>query len=112
MLGIGYEDKSVSRHKNSFLYRLYYSSYFMHVEYTVSPLQALTNLLYMVIILQAYQTSHYVMPSGGIFLSKWRSTYAGSSDGKLNVQSACFLNTLYNYWVHMEFYSFHSFCNF
>jgi hypothetical protein len=32
---------------------------------------------------------------GGIFLGKWRSTFAGSSDGKMNVQSACALNILY-----------------
>jgi hypothetical protein len=36
-----------------------------------------------------------VVPRGGIFLGKWRSTFAGSSDGKMNVQSACALNTLY-----------------
>jgi hypothetical protein len=45
--------------------------------------------------LQAYQTSQYVVPHSGIFLGKWRSTFAGSSDGKMNVQSACTLNTLY-----------------
>jgi hypothetical protein len=33
----------------------------------------------------------YVVPRGGIFLGKWRSTFAGSSDGKMNVQSACAL---------------------
>jgi hypothetical protein len=43
---------------------------------------------------QAYQTSQYVVPRGGIFLGKWRSTFTGSSDGKMNVQSACALNTL------------------
>jgi hypothetical protein len=32
------------------------------------------------------QTSQYVVPRGGIFLGKWRSTFAGSSDGKINVQ--------------------------
>jgi hypothetical protein len=42
---------------------------------------------------QAYQTSQHVVPSGGIFVGKWRSTFAGSSDGKMNVQSACALNT-------------------
>jgi hypothetical protein len=36
-----------------------------------------------------------VVPRGGIFLSKWRSSFAGSSDGKMNVQSACSLNTRY-----------------
>jgi hypothetical protein len=44
---------------------------------------------------QAYQTSQYVVPGGGIFLGKWRSNFAGSSDGKINDQSACALNTLY-----------------
>jgi hypothetical protein len=32
--------------------------------------------------MQAYQTSQDVVPSGGIFLGKWRSSFAGSSDGK------------------------------
>jgi hypothetical protein len=45
---------------------------------------------------QACQTSQYVVPCGGIFLGKWRSSFAGSSDGKMNVQSACALNTRYN----------------
>jgi hypothetical protein len=45
---------------------------------------------------QAYQTSQYVVPRGGIFLGKWRSSLAGSSDGKMNVHSACALNILYN----------------
>jgi hypothetical protein len=49
----------------------------------------------MVFIVQAYQTSQYVVPRGGIFLCKWRSSFAGSSDGKMNVQSACALNTRY-----------------
>jgi hypothetical protein len=35
---------------------------------------------------QAYQTSQYVVLCGGIFLGKWCSTFAGSSDGKMNVQ--------------------------
>jgi hypothetical protein len=46
-------------------------------------------------IVQAYQTSQYVVPRGGIFLGKWRSSFAGSSDGEMNVQSACALNTPY-----------------
>jgi hypothetical protein len=29
-------------------------------------------------IVQAYQTSQYVVPRGGIFLGKWRSSFAGS----------------------------------
>jgi hypothetical protein len=44
---------------------------------------------------RAYQTSQYVVPRGGIFLGKWPSTFAGSSSGTMNVQSACALNTLY-----------------
>jgi hypothetical protein len=51
---------------------------------------------YTVFIVQAYQTSQYMVPCGGIFLGKWRSSFAGSSDGKMNVQSACALNTRYN----------------
>jgi hypothetical protein len=46
-----------------------------------------------VFIVQAYQTSQYVVPYGGIFLGTWRSSFAGSSDGKMNVRSACALNT-------------------
>jgi hypothetical protein len=45
--------------------------------------------IYTVFIVQAYQTSQ----RGGIFLGKWRSSFAGSCDGKVNVQSACALNT-------------------
>jgi hypothetical protein len=48
-----------------------------------------------VFIMQAYQTSQYVVPCGGIFLGKWRSAVAGSSHGQMNVQSACALNTRY-----------------
>jgi hypothetical protein len=48
-----------------------------------------------VFIVQAYQTTQYVVPCGGIFLGKWRSSFAGSSDGKMNVQSACALNIRY-----------------
>jgi hypothetical protein len=33
-------------------------------------------------IVQAYQTSQYVVPLGGIYFGKWRSTFAGSSDVK------------------------------
>jgi hypothetical protein len=53
-------------------------------------------MLYTVFIVQAYQTSQYVVPRGGIFLGKWRSSFAGSSGGKMNVQSACAQNTQYN----------------
>jgi hypothetical protein len=49
----------------------------------------------MMLTVQAYQTSQYVVPRGSIFLGKWRSSFAGSSDGKMNVQSACALNTRY-----------------
>jgi hypothetical protein len=52
-------------------------------------------LKYTVFIVQVYQTSQYVVPCGGIFLGKWRSAFAGSSDGKMNVQLACALNTRY-----------------
>jgi hypothetical protein len=56
-----------------------------------------------VFIPQAYQTSHYVVPRGGIFLGKWRSSFAGNSDGKMDVQSACALNTRYTkkFWEEM-----------
>jgi hypothetical protein len=43
----------------------------------------------------AYQTSEYAVPGGGIFLGKWRSTFAGSSEGRMNVHLACALNILY-----------------
>jgi hypothetical protein len=42
-------------------------------------------------IVQAYQNSQYVVPRDGIFLGKWRSSFAGNFDGKMNVQ--CALNT-------------------
>jgi hypothetical protein len=51
--------------------------------------------IYTVFIVPAYQTSQYLEPHGGIFLGKWRSSFAGSSDGKMNAQSACALNTRY-----------------
>jgi hypothetical protein len=37
---------------------------------------------------QAYQTSQYVVPRGGIFLGKWCASFAGSFEGKMNGQSA------------------------
>jgi hypothetical protein len=49
--------------------------------------------VYTVFIMQDYQTSQYVVPRGGIFLGKWRSSFAGNSEGKVSVQSACALNT-------------------
>jgi hypothetical protein len=48
-----------------------------------------------VFIVQAQQTSQYLVPRGGIYLGNWRSSFAGNSDGKMNVQSACALNTRY-----------------
>jgi hypothetical protein len=51
--------------------------------------------MYRTFIAQAHQTSQYVMPRGGIFLGKWRSSFARKSDGKMNVESACVLNTRY-----------------
>jgi hypothetical protein len=48
-----------------------------------------------VFIVQDYQTCQYVVPRGGIFVGKWRSSFAGNSDSKMNVQSACALNTRY-----------------
>jgi hypothetical protein len=44
-------------------------------------------------IVQACHTSQYVVPRGGIFLGKWRSSFAGNFDGKMNVQLTCALNT-------------------
>jgi hypothetical protein len=41
-----------------------------------------------VFIVQAYQTSQYKVPRGGIFLGKWRNSFAGNSDGNMNVQPA------------------------
>jgi hypothetical protein len=52
-------------------------------------------IIYTVFIVHAYQTSQYVVPLGGIFLGKWRSSFAGSSDAKMDVQSAYALNTRY-----------------
>jgi hypothetical protein len=48
-----------------------------------------------VFIVQAYQISQYVVPRGGTFLGNWRSSFAGNSYGKMNLQSACALNTRY-----------------
>jgi hypothetical protein len=36
-----------------------------------------------VFIVQAYQTFQYVVVRRGIFLGKWRSSFTGSSDGKM-----------------------------
>jgi hypothetical protein len=45
--------------------------------------------------MQAYQTSQYVVPRGGMILGKWRSCFQGNSESKLNIQSACAMNTRY-----------------
>jgi hypothetical protein len=55
-----------------------------------------------VFIVQAYQTSEYVVPRGGIFLGKRRRFFAGISDGKMNVQSACALNTRYTKFIFIQ----------
>jgi hypothetical protein len=44
---------------------------------------------------QACQAFQYVVLRGGILLGKSRSSSAGNADGKVNVQSACALNTQY-----------------
>jgi hypothetical protein len=49
--------------------------------------------MYPVFIVQAHQPFQYMMPCGGIFLGKWLNSFAGSSDDKMNVQSACALST-------------------
>jgi hypothetical protein len=46
---------------------------------------------------QAYQNFQYMAPTGGIFRGKWHSSFAGSSDGKMNVQSTCALNNRYKH---------------
>jgi hypothetical protein len=45
--------------------------------------------IYTVFIVLAYQISQQVVPRGGIFLDKWRSSFAGNSEGNMNVPSAC-----------------------
>jgi hypothetical protein len=52
--------------------------------------------MYTAFTVQVYQTSQYAVSRGGIFLGKWRSSFAESSDGKINIQSACAVNTRYN----------------
>jgi hypothetical protein len=37
-------------------------------------------------IVQVYQNSQYEVPCGGIFLGKWRSSFAGSSDRLLSTR--------------------------
>jgi hypothetical protein len=41
---------------------------------------------------------------GGIFLGEWGSFFAGNSDGKMNVQSACALNTRYKTFYILSMY--------
>jgi hypothetical protein len=53
------------------------------------------TFIYTVFTMQDYQNFQYVVPRGGIFLVKWRSSFAGSSSGKIKVQSACALDNLY-----------------
>jgi hypothetical protein len=48
--------------------------------------------MYRVLNVQAYQTYQYVVQRDGILLGKWRSSFAGNSDGKMTVKSACALN--------------------
>jgi hypothetical protein len=55
---------------------------------------------------QAYQASQYVVPRGGIFIGKWRSSFAGNSDGEMNVQSACALNTQYMFTNEIHEFTF------
>jgi hypothetical protein len=43
--------------------------------------------LYAMFIVQVYQTSQYVVPCGGIFLGKWRSSFAGSSECPISLRS-------------------------
>jgi hypothetical protein len=50
---------------------------------------------HLLFIVQAYQASQYVVPHGGILRGKRRNSFARSFDGKMNVQSACALNTQY-----------------
>jgi hypothetical protein len=63
--------------------------------------KVLSGLKYTVFIVQTFP---YTVPRDGIFLSKWRSSFGGSSGSKMNVQSACALDTQYKtteYW-HFE----------
>jgi hypothetical protein len=62
------------------------------VAFSLSELSVKLRILYTVFIVQGYPTSQYVVPRGGIFLGMWRSSFAGSSDRKMNVQSAFALN--------------------
>jgi hypothetical protein len=48
-----------------------------------------------VFTVQVYENFQYVMQRGGILLVKWRSSFPGSSDGKMDGQLACAQNTRY-----------------
>jgi hypothetical protein len=63
--------------------------------WNVTRVNCVLQYIHTVFIVQAYQTSQCVVPRGDMFLGKWRSSFAGSSDGKMNVQSTCALNTRY-----------------
>jgi hypothetical protein len=51
---------------------------FVGVKSFVLISQQFSKQIYTVFIVQAYQTSQYVVPRGGIFLGNWRSSFAGS----------------------------------
>jgi hypothetical protein len=53
----------------------------------VVPRRHFSRPICTVFVVQAYQTSEYVVLHGGIFLGKWRSYFAGNSDGKINQRS-------------------------
>jgi hypothetical protein len=57
------------------------------------PLSCLHEYIHGVNCARLPDFSVRVVPCVGIFLDKWSSSFAGSSDSKLNVQSACALNT-------------------
>jgi hypothetical protein len=70
-------------------YRLSYLAWFVDFSFMLAHLIMLSHLcmlvfMYTVFIVQAYQTSHYAVPCGGIFLGKWSISFAGSSEGKMN----------------------------
>jgi hypothetical protein len=54
------------------------------------------------------QASQHVVPRGGISLGKWRSSFAESSDGKMNAKSACTLNTPYKKGFRLSICAYYS----
>jgi hypothetical protein len=74
------------------MYRVFIVQAYQTSQYVVPRGRIFSHPIYTVFIVQAHQTSQYVVPRGGIFLGKWRSSFAGNSDCKMNVQSACALN--------------------